>query len=1134
MKKNFLLLLWCFKILPIIAAHAFNDVDLELTMNTPDLTPNIYTSNTANIVLTNTGNQTATNITITIPVPYGFVLTGSNPFNLTAGNYSSYFGLWTLENLAPGASQTLTLNLYSLTENEVNLYGEVASVDQSDVDSSPGNGIAPTPIEDDEAVLNFNRIGGPGLPDLIVNQVVVPNSIPIGVLTTIEYEFSNIGYAIAEGPFTVYFYYSRDDELNFGDQQVGQKTHANIPAGTMLGEASNIMLLANQGIAPGEGYLILKIDNDNTVAESNENNNVIVSSPFSVISIPNNGNIDLEISLNQTNISPNQFSAYSVQLSVDNTGLQVATNVKVSIPKPDGIVYIGGNPFSLNIGTFSTYTDIYSIPSIAPGATAYLTLNYFLLEAEAPNVYAQVTQANQTDTDSTPNNGTPPIPNEDDEASTQTTNPPGNLPDLIATNIDIPMIIYKGVPTAIAYRLENQGTTSVTTSFDVFYYYSSDDQLSDDDQAFGQSSFENLSVGGFADELFTFTFLEFFSNSIPLGPGYIIIKVDHENSVLESNEDNNIMASAVNISTINSTPECATDLGVGRLNCIQDTQDGGKELYFTRQDTDGTVTGFIRTIEMDGNLGNGEELEELAPEITYEIANINRLQKLENGMLVEEMTIPASITDNYEFVTGATAFNTGFIVFAVTSSDLTAILTDENLNPIEANLLTPLSPFISAPAVEKVIQISPDQVAIVVIEDAGLPGRLVGLMVINSNLEVLSGEILATSQFVIGNLTKTICGDYYLSTSTFSLLCGGQCNTTSTALGNFVNGQFMEQSGSDRLSRTTMGPNGSSSTSSFSNRLQTADGGLIQASGGSASNQVLIEKTLNGNIVSSKTIELTGRLLNLMEISGQIYLVVNGIDQILRYYDLDCLDEVTTPVDGVDLELTSELSVDGPEIYSNYSVVYTLTNNGNEDASGIEVEFVLPAGTVYQGSNPFSISRGNMSSYNNLYTLNELSAGETVVIELNYFSLTNAPIHHYGEVIATNEEDIDSTPNNGTPPTVNEDDETAISTAEGATTNSSTISSSNDNSNRLKILKLYPNPVMEEDIRIVLNAPEANENTLVLFNELGVEVFRRSYSLDFGFNEIVLPTKDLTAGRYRVMLSGHPTKFGSANFMVIR
>ena len=81
----------------------FNTIDLELNANSTEINPAIYTSSTASFTITNKGNETANNIQIDIQIPDGFVLTGSNPYDLTGGTYSSFFGNWDLPILAPGA-----------------------------------------------------------------------------------------------------------------------------------------------------------------------------------------------------------------------------------------------------------------------------------------------------------------------------------------------------------------------------------------------------------------------------------------------------------------------------------------------------------------------------------------------------------------------------------------------------------------------------------------------------------------------------------------------------------------------------------------------------------------------------------------------------------------------------------------------------------------------------------------------------------------------------------------------------------------------------------------------------------------------------------------------------------------------
>ena len=144
---------------------------------------------------------------------------------------------------------------------------------------------------------------------------------------------------------------------------------------------------------------------------------------------------------------------------------------------------------------------------------------------------------------------------------------------------------------------------------------------------------------------------------------------------------------------------------------------------------EGSTNGFLQVTDENGDLISNEALGEIPPEITYETFSMTGendiLRILENGTLVEEISIPNSILDNFDEITGATAFNDGFILFAVLGSDLIAILTDSNLNPILENVLPSLATFITVPSVSTAIQVGPNQVALVFTENNGLALSLI-------------------------------------------------------------------------------------------------------------------------------------------------------------------------------------------------------------------------------------------------------------------------------------------------------------------------------------------------------------------------------------------------------------------------
>ena len=129
---------------------------------------------------------------------------------------------------------------------------------------------------------------------------------------------------------------------------------------------------------------------------------------------------DLSLALDQPDATPARYSDYEVTATVTNDGPDAATGVVVSLPRPDGVVSVGGDEFVASQGRYRPYSSReWSVGTLAAGQSATLTLNLFLLDATAPDYYGQVVASGTQDPDSTPGNGAPGSVNEDDEASVQ-------------------------------------------------------------------------------------------------------------------------------------------------------------------------------------------------------------------------------------------------------------------------------------------------------------------------------------------------------------------------------------------------------------------------------------------------------------------------------------------------------------------------------------------------------------------------------------------------------------------------------------------------------------------------------------------------------------------------------------------
>ncbi|MEO0802323.1 MAG: lamin tail domain-containing protein, partial [Cyanobacteria bacterium J06642_2] len=80
----------------------------------------------------------ANGVTVSLPIPNGYQYLSDD----AAGGYDPDTGVWTIGNLPAGDSVDLTLNLAPLASGTYELEAEVSTLDETDTDSTPGNGVA--------------------------------------------------------------------------------------------------------------------------------------------------------------------------------------------------------------------------------------------------------------------------------------------------------------------------------------------------------------------------------------------------------------------------------------------------------------------------------------------------------------------------------------------------------------------------------------------------------------------------------------------------------------------------------------------------------------------------------------------------------------------------------------------------------------------------------------------------------------------------------------------------------------------------------------------------------------------------------------------------------------------------------
>lgn len=133
--------------------------------------------------------------------------------------------------------------------------------------------------------------------------------------------------------------------------------------------------------------------------------------------------IDLELNYTANPTEYTVFTNNDFTLTITNSGATDATGVTIYAPFASNLAYTSS---TASQGTYSVWSSIWDIGTLASGQSATLDLSLFILNTTADiTLFAQVQAANESDIDSTPNNNNTQTPIEDDEASVTITHSSG-------------------------------------------------------------------------------------------------------------------------------------------------------------------------------------------------------------------------------------------------------------------------------------------------------------------------------------------------------------------------------------------------------------------------------------------------------------------------------------------------------------------------------------------------------------------------------------------------------------------------------------------------------------------------------------------------------------------------------------
>lgn len=399
--------------------------DLDLSMSATPTTVTNGTSVTYLLTLNNRGTVATNNVQVKDRLPMGLSFVSATP---SVGTFTD--STWSIGTLASGAQATLSIQttVNNIT-NTIRNFAQVTNSSIQDPDSAPNNNTTTNPIEDDEAATTItlqNTGGGGSTPDLEVSLTApYTSAIPIYQNIDVVCKIRNIGGVAASN---VSVAVAIPQGLSFVQHTTANGTYdawgGVWHVGTIAANSEatlTIRLFSLQTTMRMFAQVTTQTPND---ADSQPNNNT-TSNPSeddeALLAIPNMVTrrfIDMELNLSADQNAVQKGTRVLFTVAVENKGDTTATNVSTLFNVPMGMNFISATPQQ---GTYNPNTGTWTIGSLAPNTRILLMVTDSVASETGGIVaFAQISGvAQMTDPDSSPNNNSTLIANEDDESRTE-------------------------------------------------------------------------------------------------------------------------------------------------------------------------------------------------------------------------------------------------------------------------------------------------------------------------------------------------------------------------------------------------------------------------------------------------------------------------------------------------------------------------------------------------------------------------------------------------------------------------------------------------------------------------------------------------------------------------------------------
>ncbi|MEZ4886638.1 MAG: CARDB domain-containing protein [Chitinophagales bacterium] len=439
------------------------DVDIELSLTANHTETNAGQEFSYILSATNKGPGDATGVKVDFPLPTDYVEYVSNTNDQTT--YNPVTGVWNIGNLAKNVTRSLLINVEVVVGGTISATAEVIATNQTDVDSTPDNGVT---TEDDMKSLDVIGLQI----DLELFLELAPGQssvVPVGSNVTyilhVENKGPTVGYNTkirAILPVNEFTYISSTLSMGYFLDALGVWVIGDIPPfETQTMEITAAVIQPGTHIYTCEARTSNVPDVDSTPSNYDPNEDDISSVTISTDGTANVA--DLTLNAVVDNPSANAGDTRTLTLTVANAGPANATGITIEDVLPSGLTFAGATP---SMGSYSGNT--WTVGNLNNGEFATLEIDVTVGTLTAPVTYfAQIETASPSDTDSTPGNDSNQSDNEDDETAVTISQPTVDLELTVESSIGS---ANPGNAATLTLTLTNNGDADATgvTIADVF------------------------------------------------------------------------------------------------------------------------------------------------------------------------------------------------------------------------------------------------------------------------------------------------------------------------------------------------------------------------------------------------------------------------------------------------------------------------------------------------------------------------------------------------------------------------------------------------------------------------------------------------------------------------------------------